>query len=134
MADGRFYHIFSVMRRLHRDDNIGHIAASIEEKQMADTTDKIPVTDILERLRTKYCCTTEDCNCEEAADTIERLQAENEALRHDLERYMTIANEHVNEAERLREALKRIQHFSPAHMWRAPDIKVIISAALEQSK
>ena len=29
------------------------------------------------------------------------LQAENEALRHDLERQMTIANEHVNEAERL---------------------------------
>ena len=87
-----------------------------------------PLTDILERLRTKYCCTTENCNCEEAATEIE-------TLRHDLERQMTIANEQVNEAERLREALKRIQHFSPAHMWRAPDIKVIISAALqEQSK
>ncbi len=41
----------------------------------------------------------------------------------------------IAENKRLREALKRIQHFSPAHMWRAPDIKVIISAALqEQSK
>ena len=60
-----------------------------------------PLTDILERLRTKYCCTTENCNCEEAA-------AEIETLRHDLERQMTIANEHVNEAERLREALAHI--------------------------
>jgi hypothetical protein len=58
-----------------------------------------PVTDILERLRTKYCCTTENCNCEEAATEIE-------TLRHDLERQITIANEHVNEVERLREALR----------------------------
>lgn len=36
------------------------------------------------------------------------LQAEIETLRHDLERQMTIANEHVNEAERLREALAHI--------------------------
>jgi len=36
------------------------------------------------------------------------LKAENEQLRHDLERQMTIANEHVNEAERLREALAHI--------------------------
>ena len=34
------------------------------------------------------------------------LQAEIENLRHDLERQMTIANEQVNEAERLREALR----------------------------
>ena len=45
----------------------------------------------------------------QAADRIEALEAE---------------------VERLREALKRIQHFSPAHMWRAPDIQAIASAAL----
>jgi hypothetical protein len=33
-------------------------------------TDKPP---LLERLRTKYCCTTEDCNCDEAADRITEL-------------------------------------------------------------
>jgi len=60
-----------------------------------------PLTDILERLRTKYCCTTENCNCDEAADIIERLQAENKQLRHDLERQMSIANEHVNEVDTL---------------------------------
>lgn len=37
------------------------------------------------------------------------LQAENEQLRHDLERQMTIANEHVNEVERLREKIKNIK-------------------------
>ena len=47
----------------------------------------------------------------EAADRIEALEAEN---------------------ERLREALKRIQHFSPAHMWRAPAIKEIASGALRE--
>jgi len=36
------------------------------------------------------------------------LQAENEQLRHDLERQMTIANEHVNEVERLLAALEQI--------------------------
>lgn len=36
------------------------------------------------------------------------VQAEIEALRHDLERQMTIANEQVNEVERLREALAHI--------------------------
>ena len=36
----------------------------------------------------------------------------------------------AREIGRLREALKRIQHFSPAHMWRAPDIQAIASAAL----
>ena len=39
-------------------------------------------------------------NCEAQA-------AENEALRHDLERQMAIANEHVNEVERLRGAAKK---------------------------
>jgi Lar family restriction alleviation protein len=34
------------------------------------------------------------------------LQAENEQLRHDLERQMTIANEQLNEAERLRVEVK----------------------------
>ncbi len=38
----------------------------------------------------------------------------------------------IAENKRLREALKRIQHFSPAYMWRAPDIKVIIGAALQE--
>lgn len=37
-------------------------------------TSELPVTDIVERLRTKYCCTTEDCNCDEAADEIKRLR------------------------------------------------------------
>lgn len=36
------------------------------------------------------------------------------------------------ENERLRGALKRIQHFSPAHMWRAPAIKEIASGALRE--
>lgn len=39
---------------------------------------------------------------------VDQLSAENEALRHDLERQMSIANEHVNEVERLREALAHI--------------------------
>ena len=38
------------------------------------------------------------------------------------------------EIEKLREALQRIQHFSPAHMWRAPDIQAITSAALGETK
>lgn len=67
--------------------------------------------DLVQRLRSNRLLPTLP---HEAADRIEALEAE---------------------VERLREALKRIQHFSPAHMWRAPDIKVIISAALqEQSK
>ena len=41
---------------------------------------------------------------------IDQLCAENKALRHDLERYMDIANEHVNEAERLRDALADLLH------------------------
>jgi hypothetical protein len=40
----------------------------------------------------------------------EEAAAENEALRHDLERQMSIANEHVNEVERLREALADLLH------------------------
>jgi hypothetical protein len=38
----------------------------------------------------------------EAADLIEAQAAENEQLLHDLERQMTIANEHVNELEAFR--------------------------------
>lgn len=38
------------------------------------------------------------------------------------------------EIEKLREALKRIQHFSPAYMWRASDIQEITSAALGETK
>ena len=73
---------------------------------------------------------------------IRDLIAENEALRHDLERYMTIANEHVNEANRLREALAHIAfsgadgpygHFGEAlneHQMR----RVAKAALQEQSK
>ena len=57
------------------------------------------------QIRTNFCP-----QCKERADRIEGLEAE---------------------IERLRGALKRIQHFSPAHMWRAPAIKEIASAALE---
>ena len=64
---------------------------------------------LIERLRA-YPCEYCDTDCTKAADRIEALEAEN---------------------ERLRGALKRIQHFSPAHMWRAPAIKEIASAALE---
>ena len=63
-----------------------------------------------------------------------------EALRHDLERYMTIANEHVNEAERLREALEAAPIIS---LWESKEdfrrrqdgwLKTKYRAALEQSK
>ncbi len=78
---------------------------------MTDTTE-LPQS-IVERLRTA----NNDCSgnepslsvlqraADEAADTIDRLSAERDAaltdiaeLKHDLERQMTIANEHVNEA------------------------------------
>ena len=39
------------------------------------------MTDIVERLRSKRCCDTSNCNCDEAADTITALRAENEKLR-----------------------------------------------------
>ena len=39
-----------------------------------------------------------------------RAIEQQEDLRHDLERQMTIANEHVNEAERLRDALADLLH------------------------
>ena len=58
------------------------------------------------QIRTNFCA-----QCKEFADRIEALEAEN---------------------ERLRGALKRIQHFSPAHMWRAPAIKEIASGALRE--
>lgn len=63
-----------------------------------------------------------------------------EALRHDLERYMAIANEHVNEAERLREALEEAPIIS---LWESKEdfrrrqdgwLKTKYRAALEQSK
>lgn len=40
------------------------------------------------------------------------LREENERLRHDLERQMTIANEYVNEVERLREALEALERIA----------------------
>jgi hypothetical protein len=48
------------------------------------------------------------CGVVGVATQSDALQAEIEALRHDLERQMTIANEHVNEVELLREALAHI--------------------------
>lgn len=48
------------------------------------------------------------CGVVGVATQSDALQAEIEALRHDLERQMTIANEQVNEVERLREALAHI--------------------------
>jgi hypothetical protein len=50
-----------------------------------------------------------DARCEALCRAVEHreiLNAENQQLSHDLERQMTIANEHVNEVERLREALE----------------------------
>lgn len=69
------------------------------------------------------------------------LQAENERLRHDLERQMSIANEQVNEAERLREALAHIA-FSGAdgpygHFGEALNeyqMRSVAKAALERSE
>lgn len=34
------------------------------------------MTDLVERLRSKNCCSAENCNCDEAADEIERLTRE----------------------------------------------------------
>jgi hypothetical protein len=43
-----------------------------------------------------------------AIEQHEATKLENEELRHDLERQMTIANEHVNEAEALRRTLNKV--------------------------
>jgi hypothetical protein len=61
--------------------------------------------DLVQRLRSNRPIPTLP---HEAADRIEALIAENQQLRHDLERQMTIANEQVNEVERLRDALAHI--------------------------
>lgn len=52
---------------------------------------EITQADIVERLRTKYCCTTEDCNCDEAADTIERLRATIAALEQPTPELVSVA-------------------------------------------
>lgn len=63
------------------------------------------MTDIIERLRAKDCCDTANCNCDEAADEIERLRkAEKEAL--DLaERHMNEKHAALSEIKWLRAAL-----------------------------
>lgn len=81
------------------------------------------VVKLLETMRERcaHPCRSEKaelgCDCDAARQAAvmlrqptqsDALQAENEDLRHDLERQMTIANEHVNEVERLREALEQI--------------------------
>ena len=38
------------------------------------------MSDILERLRDKHCCDASKCNCDEAADEIEKLRAVLEKL------------------------------------------------------
>ena len=62
-----------------------------------------------------------------ACSIIESEAAENEALRHDLERQMTIANEQVNEVERLLNLLRNCNTESISWL----DAR---DAALEQSK
>lgn len=68
-----------------------------------------PMADLIERLRQPavFAEPAESQRCHlvmaSAADALESLQRENERMKHDLDRQMTIANEHVNEVERLRE-------------------------------
>ena len=44
---------------------------------------------------------------------IKKLEAEVERLQNDVDRYMTIANEHVNEVERLRSKFREIDDECP---------------------
>lgn len=67
--------------------------------------------------------------------TKERLEAENEKLKHDINRYVEIANEHVNENARLREALDPFAKFNDAlKEWRFGPSKYLLQNARPEDK
>jgi hypothetical protein len=49
------------------------------------------MSDIVERLRDKNCCDASNCNCDEAADEIEKLRAALQGLVSDLDDYPAVA-------------------------------------------
>jgi hypothetical protein len=60
------------------------------------------MSELVKRLRSKHCCDATKCNCDEAADRITALEAENKALREALRPFAELgdawvaADEHDN--------------------------------------
>lgn len=67
------------------------------------------VRKLVERLRSKYCCDTPNCNCDEAADEIDRLTAENERLKDANAQLQEIVNGDTAEEERLYARVRELE-------------------------
>jgi hypothetical protein len=103
-------------------DLMDDAAAALEAKDAA----LVSTEELLERFAADFS---------EARSTIEAQAKEIADLKHDLFRYMDIANEHVNECERLREALEKIVGLTDPHTTltgaHADTVFIIARAALK---
>jgi hypothetical protein len=66
------------------------------------------VAKLVKKLRSSSCCDAPMCNCDEAADGIERLEAEVTELTDENALIRKLANKYLAEVERLRAALEGV--------------------------